>query len=99
MTTGLITCTVLPIGANLFARHRTPGHLRRDDKHPSLNPRGLTLQGRSHLPNGLIAHGQANKFAPTTAAWASGKPGNAPQFLPLSNSGSLPVTAADCRRN
>ncbi len=27
------------------------------------------------------------------------KLGDAPQFLPLSNSGSLPVTAADCRRN
>jgi hypothetical protein len=99
MTTQLIACTSFPVGANLFARHRTPGHLRRDDNHPSLNLRGLTLQGLSHLLNGLIAHGQANKFAPTTAEWPSGKPGDTPQFLPLSNSGSLPVTAPDCRRN
>jgi len=99
MTTQLIACTSFPIGANLFARHRTPGHLRRDDKHPSLNPSGLTLQGLSPLPNGLIAHGQANKFAPTKAVWPTGKLGDAPQFLPLSNSGRLPVTAADCRGN
>ncbi len=95
MTTGLITCTTLPVGANLFARQRTPGHLRR----PSPNPRGLTLQRPSHLPNGRISPGQANKFAPTKAVWPTGKPGDAPQFLPLGNNGSLPVTAADCRRN
>ncbi len=99
MTTGLITCTAASVGANLFARHRTPGRLRRDDKHQSLNPHGLTPRRLSPLPNGLIAHGQANKFAPTKAVWPTGKLGNAPQFLPLDNSGCLPVTAADCRRN
>lgn len=73
MTTGLITCTAFPVGANLFARQRTSGHLQRDDKHPSPNPRGLTLQRPSHHPNGRIAPGQANKFAPTKAAWPSGE--------------------------
>ncbi len=73
MNTGLITCTALPVGANLFAWHRTTRHLRRDDKHQSLNPRGLTPRRLSYLPHGLIAHGQANKFAPTKAAWPSGK--------------------------
>ncbi len=73
MNTGLITCTALPVGANLFAWHRTTRHLRRDDKHQSLNPRGLTPRRLPYLPHGLIAHGQANKFAPTKAAWPSGK--------------------------
>lgn len=121
MNTGLSTCTPFPVGANLFARHRTSGHMRRDDQHASLNPSGVTLQRLSHLPNGLIAHGQANKFAPTKAVWPSGnsigplgrqsgftcgfrnvppcKLGDIPQFLPLTNSGSLLVTVANCRRN
>lgn len=99
MTTQLIACTSFPVGANLFARQRMSGQLQRYGKHPSPNPRGLTLQRPSHLPNGRISPGQANKFAPTKAVWPTGKPGDAPQFLPLGNNGSLPVTAADCRRN
>ncbi|WP_417796752.1 type II secretion system protein [Stutzerimonas nitrititolerans] len=67
MTTQLIACTSFSVGANLFARHRTPGPLLRDDKHPSPNPRSLTLQPPSHRPSGLFAPGQANKFAPTKA--------------------------------
>ncbi len=67
MTPQLTTYTSLPVGANLFARHRTPGLLQRGDDHPSPNPRGLTLQHPSHLPNGLLAPDQANKFAPTKA--------------------------------
>jgi len=99
MTTQLIACSSFPVGANSFVRHRATRHLRRDDKHQSLNPRGLTPRRLSHLPNGLIPHGQANKFAPTKAVWPTGKPGDAPQLLPLGNSGCLPLTAADGRRN
>jgi len=77
MTIQPIACTLFPVGANLFARHRTPGYLRRDDQHASLNQRGVALQRLSHLPNGLIviAHGQASKFGPikAKAAWPSGK--------------------------
>jgi len=73
MTTGPITSTALPVGANSFARHRTTRHLRRDDKHQSHNPRGLIPRRLSHLPHGLIVHGQANKFAPAKAAWRPGK--------------------------
>lgn len=73
MTTELITCTAPPEGANLFARHRTPGRLRRDAKHQSLNSSGLTPRRPSHLPRGLIAQGQANKFTPTKAAWPTGR--------------------------
>lgn len=56
----------------VFARHRTPGHLRRDDKYQSLNSSVLTPRP-SHLPHRLIAHGEANKFTATKAAWPSGR--------------------------
>lgn len=73
MTTQLISCAPFSVGANLFAWHRTTRHLQHDDKPQSLNPRGLTLRRLSHVPHGLIAHGQANEFAPTKAAWPVGK--------------------------
>lgn len=64
MITGLSTCTKYPVGANLFAWHRTPGCLWRDAKHQSLNPSGLTPRGLSHFPHKLNAYGQASKFVP-----------------------------------